>query len=73
MSSLDIYFKTISKNMNDIKRKLMEKINLENVGVSVIACTNKKNYIENIFNNFLRQNYRNKELAKITRTFRYIK
>ena len=62
---MDIYFKTISKNMNDIKRKLMEKINLENVGVSVIACTNKKNYIDNIFNNFLRQNYRNKELIII--------
>lgn len=35
------------------------------LGVSVICCTRRPNYIENVLNNFLRQNYKKKEMIVI--------
>lgn len=40
-------------------------IDKDNNGVSIITCTNRSNYMSNIFDNYKRQNYNKKELIII--------
>lgn len=38
---------------------------MNNLGISVITCTNRQKFIDNIFENYLRQSFNNKELIII--------
>jgi cellulose synthase/poly-beta-1,6-N-acetylglucosamine synthase-like glycosyltransferase len=59
----EFYNKNILKK-HSIKGKNKED-NCNELGVSVITCTNRKKYIKNIFDNFNRQDYKKKELIII--------
>lgn len=54
--------KRIKKN---ISPELYNKINADNYGVSILTCTNKLQYMNNIFNNYENQNHPKKELIII--------
>jgi hypothetical protein len=49
-------------NLQNINKKI---IDIESAYVSVITCTNRINYMDNIFNNFLKQRYKRKQLIII--------
>lgn len=48
-----------------LKRKIEQYSYLDNIGVSVITCTNKNSTLDNIIANFNRQDFRKKELIII--------
>lgn len=54
--------KSIKKN---IPLDILNKINTDNLGVSIITCTNKFQYMNNIFNNYENQKHPKKELIII--------
>lgn len=56
-------FKPIKEKTEDITVK--ENPTYSQFAVSIITCTNRKNYMANIFYNFQRQNFINKELIII--------
>lgn len=58
MSDIDKYRICINKVRNKLN-------NFYKAGVSIIISTNKIKYLDNIYNNFMRINYKNKELIMV--------
>lgn len=48
-----------------VNHHIYKKINTKNIGVSVITCTNKKNHMNIILDNYIRQDFPKKELIII--------
>lgn len=62
-----LYKKNISFEDNNKPKSINfdNETNTESHGISVITCTNRQNYIDNVFKNFTRQNFKDKELIII--------
>lgn len=57
--------KTVVVNKTIMPRKLLESSNNIQSGVSIIVSTNRENSLENILSNYIRQDYKKKELIII--------
>lgn len=60
-------YRAVNKDISNIikKRKSRKKNSFEYSGVSIITCTNQKNFFQNIIDNYDRQDIKNKELIII--------